>query len=242
MSDCLFVVIPAYNESANLETLIREWYPVVESHNEEGRSRMVIVNDGSRDRTLEILREQEKTHPLLTALDKENGGHGSAVLYGYRYALSQHADWIFQTDSDGQTNPNELEAFWQARTEYDAVIGNRSARQDGSSRIFVEKVLLGLLRVIFGVKMPDSNAPFRLMRASLVEKYLRRMPENYNLPNVMLTTFFVYYHERVTFLPISFKPRQGGENSINLRKITGIGLNAIRDFLTFRREMRQLKL
>ena len=45
----LFIVIPAYNESENIEQTIRDWYPIVESHNEEGKSRLVIINDGSKD-------------------------------------------------------------------------------------------------------------------------------------------------------------------------------------------------
>jgi glycosyltransferase involved in cell wall biosynthesis len=67
------------------------------------------------------------------------GGHGSAVLYGYRYAIKNNADYVFQTDSDNQTNPAEFEQFWQLRKKYDAVIGNRVHRQDGIQRIMVER-------------------------------------------------------------------------------------------------------
>ena len=80
----LFIVIPAYNESENIEQTIRDWYPIVESNNKEGKSRLVIINDGSKDNTLQLVKAQMKDHPLLIALDKPNGGHGSTVLYGYR--------------------------------------------------------------------------------------------------------------------------------------------------------------
>ena len=83
----LFIVIPAYNESENIEQTIRDWYPIVESNNKEGKSRLVIINDGSKDNTLQLVKAQMKDHPLLIALDKPNGGHGSTVLYGYRYAI-----------------------------------------------------------------------------------------------------------------------------------------------------------
>ena len=75
----------------------------------------MIINDGSRDDTYEIASAECETHPLLTVLTKPNGGHGSTVLYGYRYALENGADYIFQTDSDGQTDPAEFEKFWQIR-------------------------------------------------------------------------------------------------------------------------------
>lgn len=228
--DVLYIVIPAYNESENLEQLIRDWYPVIEAHNGGGQSRLVIINDGSKDHTWEILQNCAISLPLLLPLTKENEGHGPTVLYGYRYAIEHQADYIFQTDSDGQTNPKEFEAFWGLRKDFDAVIGNRSDRQDGASRVFVEKVLLNILKMNFGVKIPDSNAPFRLMKTELVAKYIRKMPEKYNLPNVMLTTYFAYFHEKLKFVDITFKPRQGGTNSINIRKITRIGWQALRDF------------
>ena len=113
--DTLYIVIPAYNESENIKRTIEEWCPVVEKHNGGGASRLVIINDGSRDDTYEIASAECETHPLLTVLTKPNGGHGSTVLYGYRYALENGADYIFQTDSDGQTDPEEFEKFWQIR-------------------------------------------------------------------------------------------------------------------------------
>src|SRR5699024_7882094 len=128
------------------------------------------------------------------------------------------ADYIFQTDSDGQTLPEEFEDFWIKRTRYDAVLGDRRDRQDGMSRVFVENTLRMILRLFFGVRIPDANAPFRLMKRELVEKYIDRMPGDFNLPNVMLTTFFVYYKEKILFSPVTFKPRQGGKTSVNIRK------------------------
>ena len=228
--DKLYIVVPAYNESENIRKLVDDWYPVIEKHDNNGESRLIIINDGSKDDTYEILQELAETRPLLKPLTKSNGGHGPTVLYGYQYAIEHKADYIFQTDSDGQTDPEEFELFWILRNQYDAGIGNRSDRQDGFSRKFVEATLLLIIRYMFGVKIPDSNAPFRLMKRELVERYIHKMPENFNLPNVMLTTYFVYFHEKVKFLPITFKPRQGGTNSINIKKIVKIGWQALGDF------------
>lgn len=157
--DTLYIVIPAYNESENIKRTIEEWCPVVEKHNGGGASRLVIINDGSRDDTYEIASAECETHPLLTVLTKPNGGHGSTVLYGYRYALENGADYIFQTDSDGQTDPEEFEKFWQIREGYDAIFGNRTSRGDGFSRAVVEKVLCAVLWTYFHVSVPDANAP-----------------------------------------------------------------------------------
>lgn len=226
----LYIIIPAYNESDNIEALIDDWYPVVENHNTDGGSRLVVINDGSKDNTYELLQNLAKTRPLLNPLTKPNGGHGPTLIFGYNYAISHQADYIFQTDSDRQTNPDEFEAFWKLRKKYDAIIGARPHRQDGASRKCVEHVLLLILRLTFGVKIPDSNAPFRLMKRELLEKYLPKMPADFNLPNVMLTTYFAYFKESIRFREISFKPRQGGVNSINIKKIVKIGWKALKDF------------
>ena len=113
--DSLYIVVPAYNESENIEALVNDWYPVIEAHCGDGRSRLVVVNDGSKDDTYEKLQNLAATRPYLTALTKPNGGHGPTLIYGYRYAIAEGADYIFQTDSDGQTLPSEFEGFWNRR-------------------------------------------------------------------------------------------------------------------------------
>ena len=235
--DKLYIIIPAYNESENIEALINDWYPVIENHNGDGNSRLVVINDGSKDNTYELLQDLAKTRPLLEPMTKPNGGHGPTLIFGYKHAIAQRADYIFQTDSDRQTNPEEFETFWKMRKKYDAVIGARPHRQDGFSRKFVEHVLLVILRLTFGVKIPDSNAPFRLMKRELVEKYLDKMPEDFNLPNVMLTTYFAYFKENIRFREITFKPRQGGVNSINIKKIVKIGWKALKDFRNLKKHI-----
>ena len=234
----LFIVMPAYNEQDNIADTLAAWYPVIERHAANGESRLVAVNDGSKDDTFAVMQEFAKDHPLFTPLTKPNGGHGPTVIYAYNYAIEQGADWIFQTDSDGQTNPEEFEAFWEAREAYDGIFGNRTVRGDGNSRAMVEKVVCLLLRIYFGVKVPDANAPFRLMRAEKVAKYLKKLPEDYNLPNIMMTTYFVYYKERVSFREISFKPREKGTNSINIKKIFKIGWQAVKDFRMLKKGMK----
>lgn len=235
--DKLYIIVPAYNEAENIGKLIEDWYPVVEKHNGDGTSRLVVVNDGSKDNTYEIVQEYAKKRPLLLPLTKQNGGHGPTLLFGYLYAIEDEADYIFQTDSDGQTDPAEFEQFWELRDTYDAVIGSRSARQDGASRKFVEQTLLVILRMTFGVRVPDSNAPFRLMKRELVKKYIKKMPKDFNLPNVMLTTYFAYFEEKVKFIEITFKPRQAGTNSINIKKIVKIGWKALKDFRMLRKDI-----
>ncbi len=226
----LYIVIPAYNESENIESVIKGWYPVIQRHNKEGKSKLVIIDDGSRDNTYELIQKLSENMPFLIPIKKKNGGHGDTVLFGYQYALDNEADYIFQTDSDGQTNPAEFEKFWCMRNEYEAIFGHRTKREDGIFRYWVEKILCLILKFQFKVSLPDANAPFRLMKSSYVKRYIDIMPKHYNLPNVILTVMGVYYKDKVKFEEISFKPRRGGRNSINIKRIFKIGYQALTDF------------
>lgn len=237
--DVLYVVMPAYNEEANIEETIRSWYPIIKKHDGGGKSKFVIFNDGSKDGTLAKGRKLMKEFPLFEIIDKQNSGHGPTLIYAYNYAIKSGADYIFQTDSDGQTNPDEFEPFWNDRNNYDGIFGVRTVRGDGKDRAFVEKVVCILLKFYFGVKIPDANAPFRLMKAEIVKKYLEKLPFDYNLPNIMMTTYFSYYKERIAFKEITFKPRTSGTNSINIKKIIKIGWKALGDFKKLKIDMKQ---
>ena len=71
----------------------------------------------------------------------------------------------------------------------------------------------------------------------LVNKYINNFDEDYNLPNVMLSTYYKYYDEKMHYEEITFKPRQGGVNSINIKKIIKIGWKALADFKKLKKQM-----
>lgn len=235
--DKLYIVMPAYNEQDNIKAVINEWYQVLAG--KDRKSKLVVADGGSTDATHEILMNLKKEYSQLEILSQTPRQHGPKVSALYAYALKEGADYIFQTDSDGQTCAAEFEGFWRLRKEYDAVLGKRRKRGDGKIRMSVEKILCWILKLYFGICVPDANAPFRLMKASVVKKYLYRLPEEYNLPNVMLTTYFKYYQEKILFLDITFNQRRGGKNSINIIKIAQIGWNAFFDFSKFRKQMKK---
>ena len=233
--DSLYIVMPAYNEEANIEEVVRMWHPVVQEIG--GESRLVILNDGSKDRTGELLKELKKQYPRLIAITKQNEGHGPTVLGGYRYAIHRGADFVFQTDSDGQTLPEEFSRFWERREECGLLIGSRKKRQDGLSRVFVTRVLRLVILLRFGVWVEDANTPFRLMRTSQLQEVLKDIPKHYDLPNVMISVIYKKHGLGITFIPITFRPRQGGVNSINLKRIFRIGRKALSDFGVLRRRI-----
>lgn len=233
--DCLYIVMPAYNEEANIEKVIEHWYPVVEKVG--GDSRFVILNDGSRDATYEKIKKCQEKYPRLIGIDKENEGHGATLLRGYHYAIEAGADYIFQTDSDGQTLAEEFGRFWKNRKSCGLLIGYRKDRKDGISRIFVTRVLRLVLFVTFGVWVKDANTPYRLMKASQLQMVLQKIPEGFHLSNVLMTVIYEKHHLGVQYYPITFRPRQGGKNSINMKRIARIGRQAWKDFRKMRKSI-----
>lgn len=226
--DKLYIVIPAYNEEENIEDVINDWYPIVDKIG--NGSKLLIIDDGSKDSTYSIMKEHAKKLEAFEPITKPNGGHGATVLYGYKYAVDKGVDYVFQTDSDGQTIPDEFWSFWENRHNWDMVIGQRKGRQDGFSRVFVTKTLKFVLWLCFHVSIKDANTPFRLMKASILKEQLNLVPEGYNLSNVLLSVIYARKGLKVQYYPITFRPRQGGVNSINMKRIFRIGRQAISDF------------
>lgn len=229
-----YFVMPAYNEEANIAKTIEQWYTLVEKINQidDCEARLAIADDGSKDNTLAVMSKikAKKNLVFFLPLTKPNGGHGQTVLYLYRYALENDADFIFQTDSDGQTNPEEFWPMFEHRHDFDFQIGYRKGRQDGLGRIFVTKTLRMLVWLVFHVWVTDPNTPFRLMQKNKLRTILEVIPKDYFLCNVAISAIAIKWKYRVKFYEITFKPRQGGVNSINMRRIFKIGWKALGDF------------
>ena len=112
-------------------------------------------------------------------------------------------------------------------------------RQDGISRVFVTKTLKLVIRICFGVNLTDANTPYRLMKAETMARYIHLIPKDFNLSNVLLAVIYKKKGCSIKFLPVTFRPRQGGVNSINMKKICKIGKQAVIDFVKLNRIIRR---
>ncbi|MBQ9065296.1 MAG: glycosyltransferase family 2 protein [Blautia sp.] len=236
LHEVLYVVMPAYNEEANIGKVVEEWYPVIEDACPG--SRLLIVNDGSKDGTREVLRSLLNKYPRLTVITKKNGGHGQAVLTAYRKAIKSGADYVFQTDSDGQTRPGEFRQLWENRSECGLLIGSRAGRQDGAGRVFVTRTLRMVLLLYYHVWVKDANTPFRLMKAEELKDVLGKIPKTSTVPNILMTVVYTKEHRNVRYFPITFRPRQGGKNSLNVRGIIKLGIKTIKELKVLKRRLR----
>jgi len=234
--DKLYIVMPAYNEADNIESVIAQWHPVAEQITQEGNfCHLVVANDGSRDNTWEILCSCKERYPLLECIDKTNSGHGPTVIYLYKWAVAQGADYVFQTDSDGQTIPDELLPLWKEREKYDFLIGTRPGRKDGFFRVLVTKSLRLSIRLITGLSVPDANSPFRLMKSGPLSAAAEKVPSDFFLSNVALSVIATKLGYKMGWTPVSFRTRQGGVSMYNVRKIFKFGRQCFADLVKLNR-------
>lgn len=235
MKECtesVFIVMPAYNEEANIEDVIKSWHAVVQQIN--ASAKLVIFDDGSKDNTYQTMLSLQTQYPQLIPIKKTNSGHGPTCLFAYQYAIEQQADYIFQTDSDGQTSPDDFWKFYDNRKNYDFVIGYRNNREDGFFRKITSLVLKLSIFFIYGIWAKDSNTPFRMLNAKKLAPLLPKIPNNFFLANVLLVILIIKYKKSLQhtllWLPIQFKERAKGENSINYLNIFKIGMGSIQSF------------
>ncbi len=227
----LVIVIPIYNEEKNIATVISAWTEKLESLGITGQ--ILAIDDGSRDGTHEILLElEEKSPDMICVVHKPNSGHGPSCRIGYEIASRSQSEWVLQIDSDGQCDPVHFDDFWKARDRYDCIFGIRTSRDDGLARVMTSAICRLGASIICGEDLRDPNVPYRLMRRSALAMALPYIPSSFNVHNVALT----YVLKKIggmrwNHVPIHFRDRQGGTNSINVLQVVTLGAEMLLELL-----------
>lgn len=230
--DKLYIVMPAYNEENVIVNVVDEWHKVIEKIGHD--SKLVIFNDGSKDNTLSVLENIRSKYPDLVVISKENTGHGPTCIFAYKYAIAENADWIFQTDSDGQTRSSDFWHFWEKRNIHDFIIGYRVKRGDGLARRFISQTLKVVILIIFKIAVKDANTPFRLMKVECLRKYIPAIPYDFFLPNTLLSVMITKNKGNILWQDITFAPRTSGISTISLAKIGKLGTTLIKQLYKLR--------
>ena len=191
----LAIVIPVYNEEQNLPALLRDWRPVF--HATGAPYRILFIDDGSTDGSLALLQALRSKDPAIEVYTQKNAGHGAAILRGYRMAIDGKAEWIFQIDSDHQLDPAVFDRLWAHRGGSDLLLGQRMEKQASASRRLLSVVATSLVRVLFATGVKDFNCPYRLMRGSLLEQALIKIPPDSFAPNILLTAWYIHKKSRI---------------------------------------------
>lgn len=233
--ESLWVVLPVFDEEAAIGRVFDEWLPALRATG--AKPRVLAIDDGSRDRSLERLRAIEREQPEVAVVSQANRGHGESCLAGYRAALAAGADWVFQIDSDGQCDPRFFPALWAARREHPVVFGFRRRRDDGWARWTISRLVSVVGWLATGTWVADANVPYRLMRADRLARALDDFPDRFGLPNVLLAHRLTRL-AGIHWVPIRFRARQGGETSLDAASFARQGWRLLRQLRAERRRAR----
>ena len=116
MKNEILIIMPVYNEEDMIEKVIDDWLSLEINLN----FKILLVNDGSKDRSKEII-EKMSNNKKIILLNKKNAGHGPAIITGYRYGVENEYEYIFQTDSDYQLDLMILLNFGSCDKGFDIV-------------------------------------------------------------------------------------------------------------------------
>ncbi len=165
MSD-LLIIIPAYNEAENIERVVNRLISEFPQYD------YVVVNDGSRDRTGEILKENHYNYLDLPV----NLGLAGGFQAGIKYAFLKGYSYAVQLDGDGQHRPEYLEAMLEKMKEgYDIVIGSRflHARKPGSMRMLGSNLIQAAIRLTTGAVIKDPTSGMRMFNRKMIEEFAK---------------------------------------------------------------------
>jgi dolichol-phosphate mannosyltransferase len=212
----LMIVMPVFNEQASVRKVVNEWFQEIENWTENFV--FLAIDDGSTDETPAILqRLQAQLGARLEVQKQTNAGHGQTCLRGYREACARGVPYVFQIDSDGQCDPQYFFKFWRERENFDALYGNRKAREDGWRRVLASFILRLTLLSATGINCVDANVPYRMMRTSHLPQILERIPPDFSLANIALAILLRRETScRHGSVKIRFRERYGGEPSVRL--------------------------
>lgn len=206
------VIIPAFNESESIVNTVHNIQRNAPDYD------VIVINDCSRDNTLELCRENG-----IPVLDLPvNLGIGGAVQTGYLYALQNGYDIAVQMDGDGQHDAAYLGRMEETliRENADMVIGSRFIEKQGFQSSGIRRVGIRLFAVLsgglFGKSISDATSGMRMCSRRTIELFVKDYPRDYPEPETACRLLRKKY--KVVEVPVVMKERAGGESSISMFK------------------------
>lgn len=202
------IIIPAYNESANIENTVKD---IV---NNAPDFDYVIINDCSTDNTLEIC-ERNGFNVVNLPL---NLGIGGAVQTGYRYAYNNGYDIAVQVDGDGQHDPAFLTKMAEVMVaeKADMLIGSRFLEKEGFQSSRVRRMgityFTWLIKLFTRKKITDPTSGLRMINSDIIEIFAESYPRDYPEPESVVHV--IRLGKNVREIPVIMRERQGGKSSI----------------------------
>src|SRR6478736_1840390 len=230
----LSIFFPAYNDSGTIASLVitalRTARKLTPDHE------VIVINDGSKDGTADILNELASIYPQVRVVHHEvNRGYGGALRSGFATATRE---LVFYTDGDAQYDPAEMEALWRRFDPgVDLVNGYKISRSDPLHRIVIGRVYHHLVKTLFRLKVRDVDCDFRMMRKSIFDKV--HLEKNSGVICLEMMKKITDGGFRIAEVPVHHYHRAYGKSQFfNFKRLFKTGIDVLRLWfaLVIRRE------
>ncbi|AKM82849.1 hypothetical protein A2422_02670 [Candidatus Woesebacteria bacterium RIFOXYC1_FULL_31_51] len=208
--DELSVFFPTFNEEGSIEETVEKTKKILEKVAKNWE--IIIVNDGSSDRTGEISNNLAKDSRIKVITHNENKGYGASLKSGFYNAKYS---WVAFTDSDGQFDFNEITKFIekQKETNADLVIGYYKKRQVSKFKIITSRMWELAVMILFGLHVHDIDCGFKLVSKSVIDK----IPKLESERGAFISSEFLIKVKRANYkiieIPVTHYPRTKGKGT-----------------------------
>lgn len=211
MNKDLSVVIPAYNEAENLTALL----PGMIQFCSERGYKLIIVNDGSRDNSAEILNNYLNSELLTVITHKVNRGYGGSIKSGIEACQTVY---FITIDADGQHRLEDIDHLFGKilETDADMIVGSRRGTRSATTlRGIGKSIIRGVAKMMMTIPIHDINSGMKIYRADLGKLYMSQTPDSMSFSDV-ITLIFIFNRHLVLEEPIRIKGRLSGKSTIGM--------------------------
>lgn len=213
------VVVPAYEEEASIPTVIPHFLEILKGQRRSFE--LIVVNDGSRDKTGELLDELAASEPLMKVIHfARNFGQTAAMMAGFWAA---RGSIVVPLDSDGQNPPEEIERLCdELEKGYDVVSGWRKNRQDSWHRTLVSRIANGIISRITDVKLHDYGCTLKAYRASMIKD-----ARLYGEMHRFIPVYASMHGAKIKEVVVDHKAREHGSSKYGYGRILKVALDLL---------------
>jgi dolichol-phosphate mannosyltransferase len=218
--EMLSVVIPARNEEGCIRATVE--HLDLELRLSHIPHEIVVVDDGSSDRTRAILDEMAQTIPALRPLTNPGPhGFGRAIIYGLDRINGDAVAIMMADESD---DPRDLVSYWKTLNDgWEAVFGSRFVKGGGAIdyprvKLLMNRVFNGMIRVLFNIRLNDTTNAFKAYRRTAIDGCRPLIAPHFNL-TVELPLKTIVRGYSWTVIPITWRNRRAGEAKLKLKEM-----------------------